>query len=464
MGKSITMKLFMVFMAFVICFVIGIGSFIKFVLPDYYKDKILQNVENSMSIIGDLMKNDPDEAYVYMEKLLDENGGTIAEYDKLGMAIGQGMGNQMGQGRGRNAGTVELPLNSDEKFATAFKNKYGIEFYIYGIPTEFGWLIYELPLQSIDSSIGIFLDFLWIILISGVGFSVLVSLFLSRTITKPIKEMSIMAGNMSRHDAVNMEYDDRKDEIGDLKNSLINMYTELISNIQKLKNELEKEKSLDIMRKKFMGQVSHELNTPISVVSGYSELIYDGIYKDEDELKLYVDNIVKEVSHMKEIIRDILDASKSASGELKYNMERFDFKSLTDDVLRRFGPVISSKGFDFSTVLLDKEIFLTGDPLRIEQLINNLISNAVEHCDQALTVKVESIDKMVKLSVFNTGINISEDEVPLIFEPFYKREGKKSGTGLGLAMVREIVESHRGRYLVINHHNGVEFIVMIPIM
>ena len=106
---------------------------------------------------------------------------------------------------------------------------------------------------------------------------------------------------------------------------------------------------------------------------------------------------------------------------------------------------------------MEKEI----DQDRFEQVYKNLLSNAVEHGENEIRTSIENLGDRIRLSIYNDGLCIEEEDLPNVFESFYKKKGKKSGAGLGLAIVKEIVLLHGGEYRVLNHEHGVEFIVIL---
>lgn len=455
MKKSIMIKMFVVIMISITVFLVGIGLLTKYMLPKYYLDVKLEKVNDAMIKIETSIKADDLKLTTELaDNLTDNFGGYVSIMDEFG--------GYQGKGKMQRSNTeFEFPDDKLSSFNTTFINKYGIEFYIFGIPYGNEWFIYELPIQSIDEALSIVNQFYVYILGLGVVIAVVTSLLISRSITKPIKEMSNLSERMKNHEISDINFTTRQDEIGLLDTSLKSLYLELISNIQKLESELEKERSLDRLRKQFLAQVSHELQTPLSVIKGYSEILYDGIYKNEEERDTYIKDISKEVENISGIIKDILDISKAENQEIKLNLEDTEIKGYTIELNNRLEQYILSKNISFQFETLEDDFMKKIDPLRYEQIVKNLLTNAINHTSGLIKISFERVNDKIKLSVYNTGQNIPEKEILFIFDPFYKLNTSKKGTGLGLSIVKRFVEVMNGDYMVINHSDGVEFIVIV---
>ncbi len=255
---------------------------------------------------------------------------------------------------------------------------------------------------------------------------------------------------------------EEEDEIGQLNQTLNELYEELRGNIYKLNAELHKERNAEKLKKRFLAQATHELKTPVAVIRGYSEILYDGMYKDEEERDRFLKNIYDESEAVSHLIIDVLDYTKMETGNYKLNLREIAVRPYLNELFERYRDFIESQGLNFELQQnIDEQFHKNIDSDRYDQIYKNLIGNAVEHAVSEVRTKVQMVGSKIKLSVYNDGPNIEEEDLPNVFESFYKKRGKKTGTGLGLAIVKEIVLLHHGEYRVENLDDGVEFVIII---
>lgn len=267
----------------------------------------------------------------------------------------------------------------------------------------------------------------------------------------------------------------REDEIGNLSNTL-NFLSENLNealtslkeaNI-KLENDIEKERALEKMRKEFVAAVSHELKTPISLIEGYAEGIKDGIF-ESDNKDYYIDIIIDESKRMGNLVYDMLDLSQLESGNFKLVKEEFFAHKLIESTIKRFSAPIENNFIDFK-LNLEQDIKIYADWRRMEQVLINFITNAIRHTGEHGYIKI-SLEKLgnnkALVYVENSGKQISEDEMDKIWSKFYKidKSGnrKLGGTGVGLAIVKNILMLHGYDYGVKNINNGVRFYFIVSL-
>ncbi len=233
--------------------------------------------------------------------------------------------------------------------------------------------------------------------------------------------------------------------------------------------DMTEERRLDRLREDFIANVSHELRTPIAMLQGYSEAILDDIASSEEERKEIIKVIYDESLRMGRLVNELLDLARMQSGNITLNKELVDFDALVNRVVRKFQGLAK----DNQIILIANkeenigEIFL--DPDRIEQVFTNLIDNAIRHTDAngKVEVLVKGQEKGIKIDIRDTGSGIPEEDLPFVFERFYKadkaRTRGKSGTGLGLAIVKNIIDSHNGNISVHSKMDeGTTFTFVIP--
>lgn len=307
------------------------------------------------------------------------------------------------------------------------------------------------------------------ILIAGILAS-----FISRKFTKPILELNDIAQNMSKLDfSKKYEVKDTDDEINNLGKSINTMSDKLESTIKQLREtnvELEKdieEKSkIDEMRKQFISDVSHELKTPIALIQGYAEGLVENVNSDEESRKFYAEVILDEAGKMDSLVKQLLELMKLEYGTREFNNTNFNIIELINEVVRKCDVILKEN--DIMVELKnDKEVFVTADDFYIEQIITNYFTNAIKHAkkvdgEKKIVVNIEEKENnKVRISVFNTGENIPEIELDRIWKRFYKvdssRKREDGGTGIGLALVKAIMNNYGNDFGVENKENGVEF-------
>ncbi|MEI5907143.1 ATP-binding protein [Bacillus spongiae] len=217
--------------------------------------------------------------------------------------------------------------------------------------------------------------------------------------------------------------------------------------------DMSEERKLDKMRKDFIANVSHELRTPIAMLQGYSEAIVDDIAESAEEKKEIAKIIYDESLRMGRLVNDLLDLARMEAGHVTLHKDVVNVSSFVERVSHKFNGIAKEKGVEISIALnkLNQTSSLKIDPDKIEQVFTNLIDNAIRHTPEGGYVKViaNEVDNGIHFSIQDSGTGIPEEDLPFIFERFYKadkaRTRGRSGTGLGLAIARNIIEAHDGK-------------------
>jgi two-component system, OmpR family, phosphate regulon sensor histidine kinase PhoR len=225
-------------------------------------------------------------------------------------------------------------------------------------------------------------------------------------------------------------------------------------------------KKLEQMRKDFVANVSHELKTPVTSIKGFSETLIDGAMHNQDTLEAFLSIINKESNRMQSLIQDLLDFSKIEQQEFKLNIQDFDLYDLIKEVITMLNKKAKSKDIGLELEFNREELYIQGDHDRLKQVLINIISNAILYTPPQGSVKVSlfEYERTVKIHVKDTGVGIEQEEIPRIFERFYRVDRARSrdsgGTGLGLAIVKHLVEAHHGNITVKSTlGKGSEFII-----
>ena len=326
----------------------------------------------------------------------------------------------------------------------------------------------RMPVQSIKESIAISNRFIAYVGLAVGCTSIVVAYVFSSYITKPVKELSNIAERVAEMDFTARYTGNDKSEIGLLGNSINAMSEKLERNISQLKSanielqkDIENKNKIDESRREFLSNISHELKTPIALIQGYAEGLKEGISDDPESMDFYCDVIMDEASKMNDMVRKLLTLNQMEWNEEPV-IERFNVTELIQSVISNNGIRTSQNGIN---VIFDQKepVYVWGDEYKIEEVVTNYFSNAINHCefDKVIKVAIEKNEDTVRVSVFNTGKNIPEEDIPKIWDKFYKvdkaRTREYGGNGIGLSIVKAIMESNNSGYGVINHSNGVEF-------
>jgi len=323
------------------------------------------------------------------------------------------------------------------------------------------------PIKEASEVIGEFYTYLFWGLISV---SIILASIYSNLISKPLVTLTNAANKMSNMDFSVVCATNREDEIGSLAKSLNflskNLHSALLDlqkKNKKLEDDIEKERQLDNMRKEFIDNVSHELKTPIGIIEGYAEGVKDGIVSGEDA-NMYLETIIDEAKKMSVLVTNLLELSKLESGAIKQNPEAFNINRLITKVLKKHKPDFEENNFNVNFNSSTPYSYVYADPFQMEQVFTNLITNAIKYTPPNNDINInieENLDKF-KISVQNMGVTIPEDQVPKLFDKFYRLDKsrertQKNSTGIGLSIVKNILYLHNSKFNLHNITNGVEF-------
>ena len=256
------------------------------------------------------------------------------------------------------------------------------------------------------------------------------------------------------------------DVLGDNFNRMSGQLETTISELKSANNKLQKDIAdkvkIDEMRKEFLDNVSHELKTPIALVQGYAEGLKEGINDDPESMEFYCDVIMDEASKMNKLVKNLLTLNHLESGRDEIVMERFDLTALIQGVLSTMDIMIQQKE---AKIIFEEEkpVYVWADEFKTEEVVTNYVSNALNHLEgeHEIEIKILKEESTVKVTVFNTGTPIPEEDIPKLWNKFFKvdkaRTREYGGSGIGLSIVKAIMEGMNQKYGVVNFDNGVEF-------
>ncbi|MCI8455191.1 MAG: two-component sensor histidine kinase [Lachnospiraceae bacterium] len=331
--------------------------------------------------------------------------------------------------------------------------------------------IMSTPLSSIGESVELSNRFLTYVgfftILAGAVFTYVIT----RHLTLPIYKAASLSEKMS-----NLDFEARYEKgrydteelaiLGSSMNTLSERLKETIAELKSANNQLqrdiEEKTRIDELRKEFIANVSHELKTPIALIQGYAEGLQEGMCEDKESRDYYCEVIVDEAGKMNQMVRQLLTLSSLESGSDKTVMERFDLTELICGVLHTSEILLAQNKI---TVNFDsaQPVYVWADEFKIEQVVTNYLSNAIHHAagEKQIIIRTEKQADAVRVSVFNTGMAIPEEALPNLWTKFYKVDKARTriygGSGIGLSIVKAILDAHHQQCGVENWENGVEF-------
>ncbi|MFR1518803.1 MAG: sensor histidine kinase [Clostridia bacterium] len=323
-------------------------------------------------------------------------------------------------------------------------------------PVNKGTITLSIPVPEITNARSSIISYFIIALVISVALELIALIIITKEITEPIRELENMTKQMSAGNFKVKIQSKSNDEIGKLVNSY-NAMAEALNN-------------LDMMRNDFIASISHELRTPMTSISGFIDGILDGVIPAEKQ-EHYLQIVREEITRMNILVNDLLNMARLQSGKVELDMLPCNLENLLRNTALKLEPIIDGKGIRVVFDLKTKNCDVLIDKPSIERVLINLIQNAVKFTDSGGAIILHSEPEgkeKVRITVEDTGSGIAKDEIPFIFEKFYKidksRGLDKKGTGLGLAIVKNILTAH-GQEIHVESTvgKGSRFIFTLPV-
>ena len=330
------------------------------------------------------------------------------------------------------------------------------------------YIVLKKPIPIIETNSQYTGSFLLLAGIPSFLFCLLIAYLMSRSFSKPLVRINNIAKEMAKLNFANRYSGSSYDEIGQLGESINSLSGQLESTIGKLKDtnsqleiELEKGRQTDEMRKNLIANVSHELKTPLALIRGYAEGLKVNISSSQEDKDFYCDVILEESNRMSKIVMQLMDLAKIEIGNLKPEYEDWYLPELINRITDKQGIMLKEKGIVLFKDIPDLAVHADADMM--EQVLTNLLSNAIHHTPEGgkITIGHQILDDKIRIIIFNEGQNVPPDDLEKIWLSFYKVDKARTraygGTGIGLAVVKAVMEAHDNNYGVSNRDNGVEF-------
>lgn len=324
-------------------------------------------------------------------------------------------------------------------------------------------------LEPIRESVQLANRFLLYVGLSVLVIGALIIQMLARRLSEPLLELAKLSQRMSSLDfdvKFSGEEDDEIAFLGNHMNRLSETLEKTISELKTANNELQKDieqkTKNEEMRREFLSSVSHELKTPIALIQGYAEGLKECINDDPESRNFYCEVIMDEAGKMNRMVKNLLTLNELEFGNEVVTMERFDITLMIHNMLQSVKILFEQKQVRLVCGQTEP-VFVWANEYKLQEVMNNYISNALNHVEGEKVIKItirRETDR-VRVGVFNTGKPIPEQDLDRIWDKFYKvdkaRTREYGGSGVGLSIVKAILESMHRNYGVVNYENGVEF-------
>lgn len=490
MKETLSKKIFLITFIFLVSFMALTLLFQTFIFEDFYqqkKTKSLSNQVEEFSRKNSFKINDTNKLYTALRDFENKNNSKIAIFSTDGKLryISSDLENDKENIKMLTEFCSSLLSNNDVLMklftsqkpicTTFFTNNHNTKNIGVATPISIdtkddGIVICVASIQPIIEASNVISEFYVYIFIGILFICLIISSIFSNLVTHPLKNINNVAIKMSKMDFSEKCKTTRDDEIGNLAKTLNFLSTNLKSSLEdlkeknkKLEQDIEKERKLETMRKDFVASVSHELKTPIGIIEGYAEGLKDGIVSGDDAF-IYLETIIDESKKMGKLVSNMLELSKLESGVIKPQFEIFNINRLINNVVNKLKPDCIEKNLKIEFSPKTEYSYVNADVFQMEQVLTNVITNAIKYTPNNNYIKIciEDVNEnYFNISVLNTGTSIPEGENINLFDKFYKldksRNRKTNSTGLGLSIVKNILDLHNFKYDLRNVDDGVLF-------
>ena len=353
---------------------------------------------------------------------------------------------------------------------TSDKHRDGGYLILFGTLDDGNSILMQIPLSSIEESADISRQFMIYICVAAAIVGAILIYLIARRLTHPIMELTDLSKRMTELDFTAKYSEDRHNNyeinqlgyhMNELSEALEHTISELKTANNEMKLDLDRKEQIDEMRKEFLSNVSHELKTPIALIQGYAEGLEE--YADDPENRaFYTEVIIDEAHKMNILVQKLLTLNQLEFGTDEVSMEHFDLDELIRGVVSNMTIMLQQEGITLRYAHTGA-LYVWADQFKTEEVLTNYLSNAIHHIDgdRVIEVGVEMRGETVRISVYNTGKCLPDEELRKLWDKFYKVDKSHSrqygGSGIGLSIVKAIMESFHQDFGVHNRENGVEF-------
>ncbi len=474
MKYSLRKKLMAVFLVIMTMTLVIIGLINLFFVDDFYlmdKSKAIVDCFKNVESLGDNIDYDDLNLYCQNNNLiyiitnneLDEVQSNVRNEDQMVTQL-------FGLIMDKEGDNVTIMSGGDNYQIARFHDEKRDTDYIQlaGVLANGGYIILRSPLESISISAGISMRFFLIVGVAAIAVSAIVISFVAKRLTRRVVELTAISESMAELDFTAKYTSGGSDEIGKLGENFNKMSESLEMSMTELKNanirlekDVEEKTLIDERRREFLSNVSHELKTPIALIQGYAEGLKE-MELDKESRDMYLDVITDEAIKMNKLVMQLMNLEQIESGKDSIDIQCFNLVDVINGVLSASAIMLEQSG---AKVIFNppSKVMVWADEFKTEQVVTNYLTNAIHHLggEKVIEIKCEIKDGIVTTTVFNTGEPIPEDSLDMLWNKFYKvdkaRTRSYGGTGIGLSIVKAIMDAHGQKCSVKNYENGVAF-------
>ena len=462
---KIQIKITVTYVVLALLIVVSLGIFTSMRMESYFKERLVDELSRQADLVLFILQKDTTYLFPQIDQqvkligglehlritLIDAQGNVLADSD-IPLPDITGLQNHLDRPEVQDA--IRYGIGHDIRHSATVGHDF---LYMAKVVkespkrTSFETLHYirlSLPLEEVQDQINRIRS---IVIIVGSGVLlviVAVSIIVSRRITKSMVQIAqgveqIRSGDLDAQLVISSN-----DEIGLVAKAINEL-------VQKLKSDIVQLKKLELVRSQFLGNVSHELRTPIFAVQGYLETLLDGAVDDPSVNRSFLEKAQSNLSRLNALLEDLINISQIESGEMKMSLRYFRLNEFLELIEKDYESLAAARNVTLKLSLSTKdEDEAFGDKDRLRQVMNNLITNAINYNKSGgeVVIASEKYEHGIQLSIKDTGVGIPSEHLTRIFERFYRVDSDRSralgGTGLGLAIVKHIVEAHGSQVLV----------------
>jgi two-component system phosphate regulon sensor histidine kinase PhoR len=458
-------KITSTYVVLAVLIVASLGTFTSLWMESYFKGRMVTELSRQADLILYVLQEDSTYSFVQVDTqvkqvsglehmrvtLIDEQGRVLADsdvpFDEIGSVQNHLERPEIQQAKRFGVGhDIRRSATVNHNFLYVAKEvKKSLESTMF---RNLRYIRLSAPFEEVQDQINHIRS---IVTVAGFGVLVLViavSVIISRRITRPMIQIArgveqIRSGDLNAPLAISSN-----DEIGSLAKAINEL-------VEKLKDDIVQLKKLERVRSEFLGNVSHELRTPIFAVQGYLETLLNGAVDDPSVNHVFLEKAQSNLSRLNALLEDLINISHIESGEMKMSFRYFRVNEFLESIIKDFEPRAAASHVELKLsceTSAEDEVF--GDKDRLRQVLNNLVSNAINYNkpDGMVMLLSEKVEGGIHISVKDTGVGISQENLSRIFERFYRVDSDRSrtlgGTGLGLAIVKHIIEAHNSNVFV----------------
>ena len=407
---------------------------------DFYYEK--EQIENMDDIVTSLKNASPDQVSNVLQDIAYQNEVCIAITSTTGIVATYNSNMNGCPLSSSNSQARELMLqfidsNEDFKSYQFVNDAKHVSALLYGLRNNDSYMFIYSNLEDISDFTIIIKRQLMYVCFLGIFIAVIISIFLSTKITDPITEITKKARKLGSGSS-DVEF----------KESGIKEIDELAETLSQAQKEMAK---TDELRRDLMANVSHDLKTPLTMIKAYAEMIRDISYKDKDKMNEHLGIIVDETDRLTVLVNDILDLSRMQSNADVLKLEKFDLVAEINSIVKKYQIIKDAEQYTIN-VEEPETALVKADKKKINQVIYNLVNNAINYTgdDKKVTIRVTKQKKYYLVEIIDTGKGIKEEEIPYIWDKYYKNDKNHKrnvvSTGLGLSIVKQILELHNFEY------------------